>query len=64
MQKKFIIISLLALLLTSCSEYNRVLKSTDANQKFDYAKKMFEERKFAQSATLLTDVVKVLKGTV
>ena len=63
MQKKFIIISLLALLLTSCSEYNRVLKSTDANQKFDYAKKMFEERKFAQSATLLTDVVKGLTGT-
>ena len=64
MRKKYIIIiSLFALLLSGCGEYNKVLKSTDANYKFEYAKKMFEQRKFTQSATILQDVVKTLKGT-
>ena len=64
MRKNYIIIiSLFALLLSSCGEYNKVLKSTDANYKFEYAKKMFEQRKFTQSATILQDVVKTLKGT-
>ena len=63
MRKNLVIIFLLALLLPGCSEYNKMLKSTDVNQKFDYAKKMFEQRKYTQCATLLQDVVKVLKGT-
>ena len=64
MRKNYIIIiSLFALLLSGCGEYNKVLKSTDANYKFEYAKKMFEQRKFTQSATILQDVVKTLKGT-
>ena len=64
MRKNYIIIiSLFALLLSGCGEYNKVLKSTDANYKFEYAKKMFEQRKFTQSATILQDIVKTLKGT-
>lgn len=61
---KNIIISLLcAVAFISCGEYNKVLKSSDANYKFEYAKKAFEERRYAQAATLLEDVVKVFKGT-
>lgn len=64
MRKNYIIIiSLFALLLSGCGEYNKVLKSTDANYKFEYAKKMFEQREFTQSATILQDIVKTLKGT-
>ena len=40
-----------------------MLKSSDTNYKYEYAKKAFEERKYVQAATLLEDVVKVLKGT-
>lgn len=62
MRKVFsIIISLL--LLTSCGEYNKVLKSTDANVKFEYAKKAFEKGKYGQACTLLSEIVTVMKGT-
>lgn len=63
MLKKIIIPVLCSILLAGCGEYNKVLKSTDANYKFEYAKKAFEERKYVQAATLLEDVVKVFKGT-
>ena len=63
MRKNILTILALAVVLTGCGEYNKVLKSTDANYKFEYAKKAFEERKYVQAATLLEDVVKVLKGT-
>ena len=63
MRKNILTILALAVALTGCGEYNKVLKSTDANYKFEYAKKAFEERKYVQAATLLEDVVKVLKGT-
>ena len=58
---------ILSLLCAACSQdaekYNKVLKSSDTNYKYEYAKKAFEERKYVQAATLLEDVVKVLKGT-
>ena len=64
MQKKLLFsIICSAFIFSSCGEYNKVLKSSDPNYKFEYAKKAFEERKYVQSATLLEDVVKVLKGT-
>ncbi len=49
--------------LSGCGEYQRVLKSTDPNEKFDYAKRAFDEKKYVQSATLLEEVIGVLKGT-
>ena len=63
MRNKLILSLLCAAVLTGCGEYNKVLKSSDTNYKYEYAKKAFEERKYVQAATLLEDVVKVLKGT-
>ena len=58
------IISLLALLaFASCGEYTRVQKSTDNDYKLDFAKRAFEQKKYVQAATILTDVVTVFKGT-
>lgn len=37
-----------ALLLVSCGEYNKMLKSTDYELKYDYAKKAFERKKYMQ----------------
>jgi outer membrane protein assembly factor BamD len=51
------------LLLTSCGEYNKVLKSNDYNYKYSYAKKAFEKKKYAQASAILTDLVTVFKGT-
>ena len=53
----------LVLLATSCGEYNKVLKSNDYNYKYEYAKKAFEQKKYAQVTTILTDLVTVFKGT-
>lgn len=61
--RKYIIITLLTTLLTSCGEYHRVQKSTDYDYKLDYAKRAFNEKKYVQAANILTDVVTVFKGT-
>lgn len=53
----------LCMMFTSCGEYQRLLKSHDADAKFEYAKKAFEEGKYAQAYTLLEDVVTQFKGT-
>ena len=50
-------------LLSSCGEYNKALKSTDYDYKFEFAKKAFENKKYAQTYTLLEDVHKVFRGT-
>ena len=63
MRKLLIVAAAVTFMLTSCGEYNKVLKSTDPNYKFEYAKKAFEQRKYVQASTLLEDVVKVFKGT-
>ncbi len=61
--RKFYPIIISLLLLTSCGEYNKVLKSTDANVKFEYAKKAFKKGKYGQACTLLSEIVTVMKGT-
>lgn len=61
--RKFILLSLLTVLLASCGEYQRVLKSSDPNERFDYAKRAFEEKRYVQAYTLLKDVVAQFKGS-
>lgn len=63
---KFLSICILILslgLLSSCGEYQRVLKTNDASVKYDYAKKWYDEGKYAQSASVLTEIVGTFKGT-
>lgn len=64
MQRHLYIYVIIALLtFTSCGEYQRVLKSSDANYHLEYAKRAFEEKKYTQAATVLEPVVTVFKGT-
>lgn len=49
--------------MTSCGEYQKLLKSNDAEAKFAYAKRAFDEGKYAQAYTLLEDVITQFKGT-
>ena len=51
------------LLLASCGEYQRALKSPDPVYKFDFAKRAFEQKRYVQAYTLLKDVVTQLKGS-
>lgn len=63
MAPKWIGISLCVLLLTSCGEYQKILKSKDPEYKFDMALRYFDEGKYVRSQTLLDDVATYYKGT-
>lgn len=63
MKGKFLIIALVALICGSCGEYSKVLKSRDINYKYAYAKKAYDQKKYLQAVTLLTDLITPLRGT-
>lgn len=63
MRKRALIILSLIVMLTSCGEYNKVLKSGDYNLKYEYAKTAFERKKYTQAYTILADLVPIFKGT-
>lgn len=54
---------MMTLLLSSCGEYNKILKSTDYELKYSYAKKYFNAKQYSKSATLLEELVPIFKGT-
>lgn len=62
MRKVFFFLSL-TVMLASCSEYNKLLKSTDYDKRFEYAKAYFEQGKYSRSYNLLKDIVTLFKGT-
>ena len=63
MKVKFIHILLITILLSACSEYNKVLKNPDPEYRYTYAKKYFDQGKYSRSATILESLVGMFKGT-
>ena len=62
--KKNILISLLAaLFFTSCGEYNKLLKSTDYEYKYEAAKNYFANGQYTRASVLLNELIAILKGT-
>lgn len=64
MRKSFIfsILIIFAGILSGCGEYQRVIKSTDPNVKYEYAKRLYDQGKYAQSASILQEIVSIFKG--
>lgn len=60
---KIVLLFAIAIFFSSCGEYNRILKSTDRDLKYTYAKKYFEEKKYNRSISLLEELVPYMKGT-
>ncbi|MDD2474786.1 MAG: outer membrane protein assembly factor BamD [Dysgonamonadaceae bacterium] len=60
---KLLLLFAVTIFLGSCGEYNRILKSTDRDLKYTYAKKYFEEKKYSRSTALLEELVSFFKGT-
>lgn len=56
------IFALLCLLAGGCGEYTKALKSRDVDYKFDYAKRAYNQKKYVQASTLLTDLIVPLRG--
>lgn len=50
-------------ILCSCGEYQKALKSRDYEYKYEYAKKAFEQKRYAQASTLFKECSTVFKGT-
>ena len=65
MKKNIFIVALLAAALgsTSCGEYNKLLKSTDYEYKYEAAKSYFAKGQYNRAATLLNELIAILKGT-
>ena len=60
---KLVLLFVVAIFFASCGEYNKILKSTDRDLKYTYAKKYSEEKKYSRSISLLEELVPYLKGT-
>lgn len=61
--RNLFIIAFMSLIIASCSEYQRMQKSSDPNEKFEYAKRAYEQGKYVQAYTILKDVVTQFKGS-
>ncbi|TWV15181.1 outer membrane protein assembly factor BamD [Bacteroidaceae bacterium HV4-6-C5C] len=63
MKKNLLIALLAALLCSSCGEYNKLLKSTDYEYKYEAAKNYFAKGQYNRASTLLNELITILKGT-
>ncbi len=63
--RKYMMMALVSAgLLTSCGQYNAILKSTDYEYKYEAAKSYFAQGQNSRAATLLEELIPILKGTV
>ncbi len=63
MKNKLLFGLVLLVAFTSCGQYNKLLKSSDMNYKYEAAKAYYAEGKYSQASTLLNSLVTVFKGT-
>ncbi|MDO9153808.1 MAG: outer membrane protein assembly factor BamD [Paludibacter sp.] len=63
MKKYAFILLILVLFLNSCSEYQKLLKSTDPELKFNKAVEYFEKGDFMRASTLFDEISTYYKGT-
>ena len=63
MKKNFFLILLVFLTLSSCTEYQKLLKSDDAELKYDKAVEYFNKGDFMRASTLFDAVATYYKGT-
>lgn len=51
------------LLVVSCADYNRIVKTSDYEYKYEAAKQYYAEGQYNRAATVLGDLLTTLKGT-
>jgi outer membrane protein assembly factor BamD len=60
--KKFLIFIAFVFLFSSCSEYQKAMKSEDVAVKFDVATKMYEAKKYSKAIRLFEQIAPAYKG--
>lgn len=63
MRYKSLFILLLTVVLTSCGDYQKLLKSRDPEEKYQAALQYFNQKQYVKAQTLLDDVTAYYKGT-
>lgn len=63
MEKKALILMMLVLVLAGCSEYSKLMKSTDPELKYTKAIEYFNNKQYTKAQTLLDDVTSYYRGT-
>lgn len=58
-----IVFSLLIIVLASCGDYNKILKSTDYEFKYKKAVEFYEEGEYVKAAGLFEELVNIYRGT-
>lgn len=61
--KNIFLFLVLVLFASSCSEYQKVLKSSDTDYKFEKASEYFENKDFARAQPLFEELASVWRGT-
>jgi outer membrane protein assembly factor BamD len=61
--RRFLYLFIALLVVSSCSEYQKVLKSTDPAFKYKKAKEYFEAAKYAKAFPLFDEVLTLYRGT-
>ncbi len=64
MKSKWILLIVFALLITSCSKYQRLLKSDDVNLKKEKAYEYYYKGDYHRALGLISDIIPAFRGTV
>lgn len=59
---RFFYIVLVALIFSSCSEYQKALKSEDIKEKYDVAEKLYEKEKYLKALRLFDQLAPAMRG--
>ena len=62
-ENRLVIAFLFLLLSTSCSDYNKIVKSTDYEFKYKKALEYYDDGEYVRSAGLLRELVNIYRGT-
>lgn len=57
------ILIVFVLLLSGCSDYNKIVKSTDYEFKYKKALEYYEDGQYVRSSTLLKELINIVRGT-
>ncbi|HSM46506.1 MAG TPA: hypothetical protein VK872_01710, partial [Draconibacterium sp.] len=57
------VLIVLTVILSSCGNYNKIVKSTDYEYKYKKAVEYYEAGEYVRSGTLLKELVSIYRGT-
>ena len=63
LKKRLFILAVFSIFIVSCSKYQKLLKSSDMDLKYEAANKYYEEEKFDRAMTLYEELIPLYRGS-